>query len=454
MDKQNFDSDQIKNAFSALQKMAMGQAAGKPAEPAQKSEDKEKPKKEKKEPKVILEAKGIFVLTDQAGKEIESGLAKLVLDEEKISVSSENGKATILMLNEISDFSGADFKVVFSLAGGGKAVVSELGYEYDGFVESLTKLRHEVNQKEMLMKEGGVKGSFEGNYSYKKNGEDKSGEAEVEISDTGLVIKPKQGDLIRISFSEIGDFSAQDYAILITAESAEISLSGFGERFDSLNKAISESLNELSLKTQSIINQILPELDPLAAKKASELLKDGQAVNKEQIDNVSPAIWEGLEKKLAEMAIKESYDYLMSLSKTKQVFLGIKRDLMGDLTGEYIWFLVPISSGEIENFIVMEAASTVDGGGKASYIFKIPENEKIGDLVKKINRCMFAINFRREPIYLKEEDLEKPDYLKYKTAIEKIPELKLIRQIFAGRVVHSSPEEWKKNVNEIINKNK
>jgi hypothetical protein len=63
---------------------------------------------------------------------------------------------------------------------------------------------------------------------------------------------------------------------------------------------------------------------------------------------------------------------------------------------------------------------------------------------------MMAINFRREPIYLKDEDLEKPEYLKYKTAVGRIPELKLIRQLFAGRVVHSSPEEWKNNVDELV----
>jgi hypothetical protein len=235
------------------------------------------------------------------------------------------------------------------------------------------------------MKEGGGKGSFKGNYVYKKDGKESSGEAEVEVSDTGLTIKPEKGDLIRISFAEINDFSEKDYAISIMAESVEVVLSHFGERFDSLSKAISESLNELSLKTQSILKEMLPEADPLTIKKASELLKDGQAISKEAIDRVSTLIWSTLEKKLKDLEIKESFDYLMSLSKTKQVFAGIKRDLMGDLTGEYIWFLVPVSSKKGE-FIAMEAASTVEGGGKATYFFKIPEGEKIDDLVKKINR--------------------------------------------------------------------
>ncbi|MFZ3054545.1 MAG: hypothetical protein WA091_00985 [Minisyncoccales bacterium] len=441
MDKQDFNNDQIKESLSALQKFASVQ-------PSDNKEEKKK--KKKKEPSVISEASGVCILTDGSGNEVESGQAKFVLDEEKISILSEKGQATPLLLRDISEFIAEDFKINLFLIGGGKAVLSELGYQYEDFVRVLNKLRHEISQKELLMKEGGIKGSYKGSYSYRKGGEEESGEAEVEVSDTGLVIKPKQGNLIRVSYAEIEDFSNKDYEILIIAESFEVLLSGFGEYFDSLNNAIKESLNELSLKTQSILKEFLPELDPLTVKKASELLRDGQAVSREKIDKVSSSIWAGLEKKLAILEIKESYDYLMSLSKNKQVFFGIKRDLMGDLTGEYVWFLMPVNSQKGNNFIVMEAASTIEGGGKATYFFKISEKEDIDELVKKINRCMIAINFRREPIYLKAEDLEKPEYLKYKTAVSRIPELKLIRQLFVGRVVHASPEEWKENVNNLM----
>ncbi|MDD5696433.1 MAG: hypothetical protein PHO90_00470 [Candidatus Pacebacteria bacterium] len=440
MAEQNFNNQQMGEQYAKLMQSALKQVGDK---------KEEKKTKKKKEPDIVLEAEGRFVLTDGAGNEIESGQAKIALDEEKISILSESGKATPLLLGDISELVAEDFKIDLSLSGGGKTVISELGYKYDDLVRELTKFRHEIIQKELLMKEGGGKGSFKGNYVCKKDGKESSGEAEVEVSDTGLTIKPKKGDLIRISFAEINDFSKKDYAISITAESVEVVLSHFGERFDSLSQAISESLNELSLKTQEILKRILSESDPLTIKKASELLKDGQAVSKEAIDKVSSSIWSALEKKLGELEIKESYDYLMSLSKTKQVFLGIKRDLMGDLTGEYIWFLIPVNSQKGE-FLAMEAASTAEGGSKATYFFKIPESEKAEALVKKINSCMIAINFRREPIYLKDEDLDKPEYSKYKTAVGRIPELKLLRQLFAGRVVHSSPEEWKKSVNELI----
>jgi len=440
MDEQNINNQQIDESSSEPTQSAPEEVSGKTEEL--------KAGKEKEEPAVVLQVGGSFVLIDETGNEIESGGAKFILDEEKISVLSEDGKATLLFLKDIGDFFVQDYKINLSLFGGGKAIISELGYQHEDFVKALTKLRHEIIQKNLLMQEGGKKAGFRGNYDYQKDGEKRNGGAEIEIYDTGLVIKPEQGDLIRIPFAEIADFFEKDYNISIITEFATLSLFHFGEKFDSLSRALKEALNALSLRTQSILKELLPELNPLVIKRASEFLRDGRAVSKDEIDKISPQIWQNLEKKLTALNIKESYDFLRSLSKTEQVFIGVKRDLMGELTGEYIWFLVPVSSKKGGNFLAMEAASTIEGGGKATYFFKIPEGEYAGDLVKKINHCMLAINFRREPIYLSDEDLEKPDYSKYKIAIAGIPELKILRQLFVGRVVHQ--ENWKENVNNLI----
>jgi len=448
MTEQNFNNQQASNNFLESEQQEPEKLEKQTAE--QVSDKTKATKREKEEPAAVFQTSGNFVLIDEAGKEIESGQAKFIVDEEKISVFSEIGKGTSLPLRDISDFLVQDYKIYLLLPNGGKIIISELGYQFEDFVRIFTKLRHEIIQKDLLMKEGVKKIGFKGDYDYQKDGEKRFGKAEVEIYDTGLVIKPERGDLIRIPYSEITEFSNKDYKISIINEFAVLTLSHFGEKFDVLDRALKEALAELFLKTQITLKEFLPELDPLTIKKASELLKDGWAINKIELDKISPKIWSGLEKELIKVGIKESYEYLKSLSKEEQFYIGIKRDLMGDLTGEYIWFLMPISSEKGSNFLTMEAVSTIEGGGKATYFFRIPEGEKIDGLVKKINRCMLAINFRREPIYLKDEDLEKPDYSKYKIAISKIPELRLLRQLFVGRVIHTSPENWKEGVNKLI----
>ena len=63
---------------------------------------------------------------------------------------------------------------------------------------------------------------------------------------------------------------------------------------------------------------------------------------------------------------------------------------------------------------------------------------------------MLAINFRREPIYLPDERLKEPQYQKYQFAIQKIPALQELRQLFIGRVIHGTPEQWKNDVMDIL----
>lgn len=141
---------------------------------------------------------------------------------------------------------------------------------------------------------------------------------------------------------------------------------------------------------------------------------------------------------------------------------------MGDLTGEYMWFLMPIydiGEKEIGNAIAMEAteATGEESSGKATYFFRIVSrkdypncrnleelDKETDNFVKKINRCMLDINFRREPIYLSDERLEEPNYFKYNIAVQRIPSLRLLRNLYIGRVIHTSPEQWKSDVTDLL----
>ena len=54
---------------------------------------------------------------------------------------------------------------------------------------------------------------------------------------------------------------------------------------------------------------------------------------------------------------------LETLSASEQVRVGIKRGLVGNLTGSYLWFLFPIKNqklGKLDNAIAFEAFSISD----------------------------------------------------------------------------------------------
>jgi hypothetical protein len=186
------------------------------------------------------------------------------------------------------------------------------------------------------------------------------------------------------------------------------------------------------------------------------------------VQAINSRLWQELEKKITSVGLNYSYAFLKELGRQDKIAIGFKRGLMGDLTGEYTWFLVPIY-GTVEkgygNAIAMEAAETTgeESAGKATYFFRMISRKdfptlqateqldgEVDKLLKTINRCMLDINFRREPIYLPEERLDEADYVKYKIASQRIPSLQTLRNLYIGRVMHASPEQWKNDVMELL----
>ena len=186
------------------------------------------------------------------------------------------------------------------------------------------------------------------------------------------------------------------------------------------------------------------------------------------------------------------YQYLKSIAREEKIAIGMKRGLMGDLTGNYLWLLIPIYGKDprFGNAIVLEAVrlpsdpnekqSQEEGmllegegdkatAGNATYVFRIvgrkdiaglAGNEKeldvrIDSMISRINQLMLDINFRREPIFLSDELLKtEPKYARYKYATQKIRSLKDLRELFVGRIIHSSFEQWKADIENLLSFNR
>ncbi len=409
-----------------------------------------------------------YLLTDMAGQETSSGEGLARLEEENLAILPRFGEALFLPYRDILDISAGDYKIRITLSSKGDLLLSNLGYRYEDFLRTLSKLRNELLLEDMLMQEklkrSGVKAEFV--YWDESGKEGGRGECELRLYETAIVVMPERGDLIRIPYSDLLEISEEDYDLILSTEYGQkMVLSKMGGQFDPFAKALSTLNNELQLEVQSSLKELLPGFDPLVIRRAARFMKEGRAAKRTDIESISPDLWIELEKRLKVAGIKEGYDFLKALSQQEKISMGLKRGLLGDLTGEYIWFLIPIYSvtpGEPGNAIAMEATAG-EGGGKATYFFRIVSREdypefkeieklhmKADDLIKIINRCMLDINFRREPIYLPDERLEEPQYIKYKFAVQRLPGLQTLRHLFIGRVVHASPEQWKEDVKSLL----
>ncbi len=441
-----------------------------------------------------------YKLYDDESNIKNEGEAKAKFDDQYLTLTVMFGEPMLFAFTDIVGISDYDYKVDLFLTSKEKLNLWGLGYQYEDFLFQLFKLRNELMLKYLLIDEALLKGGFEAQYKQlDQNGQtNQTGNCEIRLYDTAIVILPQKSDPIRLPYCYITNVNKQDYTLKITDEFLEkIEFTQLGQNFDPLAKALSGALNKMNLRTQENIKELIPEATPLAINKIASLMKDGRAAKRKEIELQSQDFWRRLEKKLDEAGITKEYEFLNSLAARDQVCVGIKRGLMGDLTGTYIWMMFPLlnpATNRLSNTIAIEAFNAQDNTAEnkkqqnnsenavsgteeetsqaideqkpsttgATYFFRTMGRKEytqtkdedliieLENFIKNINRAMIDVNFRREPIFLSEEQLDSTKYVQYRFAIARMPSLRMLRSLFIGRVIHSSTAQWKSNVASLL----
>jgi len=421
--------------------------------------------------KTAIECSMSYTLLDENGKQVATGECKGTISEEYLTVYPKFGDVLPFHLRDLSLIEAENYRITLLMFSKEKLTLFNLGQCFEDFERVLSDLRNEVIIKDLLMNETVRKPdvNMEFTYTDEKGNEKQKGQGKVRLYETGMVVIPQKGEFLRVPFSDIISLSEENYNVKVGTELGEqILLSKMGSEFSPFLRQFSDIYNELQAKSVSSLKTLYPPIDSVSLRRVAAIMKEGKAAKRADIEAINPKLWQELEKRVASSGLNDSYAFLKELGREGKMAIGFKRGLMGDLTGEYIWFLVPIY-GAVEkgygNAVAMEAteATGEESIGKATYFFrmvsrrdfptlKIPDqfDGEVDKLIKTTNRCMLDINFRREPIYLSEEKLDEPDYVKYRIALQKIPSLQLLRNLYIGRVIHASPEQWKNDVIELL----
>lgn len=453
------------------------------------------------EEKILLECSMSYLLLDENGNQAATGDCKGRISKEYLTVLPKFGDILPFHFRLIKEIQTGDYRITLPLFSKEALVLSKMGYCYEDFQRILREARNEVIIKDLLMNEAVKKTDVDMEFAYyNSNGnESQKGPGKIRLYETGLVVLPQNGEFLRVPYSDIIGVSEDDYSIKVDTETGgHFVFQKMGSEFDPLVKAFSDIINELQSEAVSSAKALFPGIDSISLRKIAALMKEGKAVKRSDIEAINSRLWQEMEKKIADAGLNDYYTFLKELGCQEKTAIGFKRGLMGELTGEYIWFLMPIygtSEKGYGNAIALEAAEKAgkaapsetaedtaaakvaqnpiaeeplevgvkEGTGRATYFFRIVSRNEhqniqafqqfdsaVDTLIKTINRCMLDINFRREPIYISDEKLDEAEYTKYKIAIQKIPSLQILRDLYVGRIIHSSPEQWKNDVMELL----
>lgn len=425
----------------------------------------------KEETSMSLEYTLTCSVFDEAGREIMGGEGKAYLSQEKLSIMPEFSQVLEISLLEIKSMSCEAYRIYMNLVSGEKLQLFYLGHQLDNFWRNLSQFRNELLIKSFLMEEKLMDSFVDLDFVQRDQflNETVIEGCSVRLYETGLVVLSKEGMIRRVPYSFIHKVSEKNYSLEIEFEfGVNYEFRRLGRQLDPFRRRLSMVMSNLDQKVAVLLKELLPKENALTIRKLGAVLKEGKAAKREQIDTVSHGLWDQLEYNLKGQGMYESYHYLKDLAMKNKIAIGVKQGVMGDLTGLYTWFLIPIASSHPNqpgNAIAMEAVSG-SGSGKATYFFKIADrqrykkgmdvnelNHEIDRCIERLNYCMYMVNFRREPIYLTETQLSNPKYVKYQYAIENLSALQELRSSFIGRIVHRSKEQWEQDVTELLHFN-
>lgn len=372
----------------------------------------------------------------EQGKHIHDN-ARAVLYPDVLELSAA-GFHHILRLNTICSICAEQYKI-FVQTSDNTIILSMIGHQYEDFTRRLIRTYNEIIFSESLMQEK-IHFQTTGQFVLQDN---KNVHSVFRICETGLVILPDTHDLIRIPFSMISNTQSTPYRFeIINRFGRAFILQKMGMDTDAFLQAYETQNAALLQQTKQRLATIAPVSDSLAS-----LLLDGMVVCISDIRNVSADYADALDDYLLLSTISNEYAYLKA--KSESLAIGVKRGLMGELTGESIILLAPIFES---NIMFMESLSDT---ALATYVFRITNDAKAGHEAWKafllgFNYSMLSVNFRREPIYLSEEALRSEKHVAYNNALKRIPELSVLRKLFVDRVIHKGFDSWKKGIDSFI----
>ncbi len=348
------------------------------------------------------------------------------------------GFSSTVKLSGLLGVSAADYKVS-AQAGDGVIVLSMIGHLYEDFARRFIRAYNEVIFGESLMKEK-VHFEAEGQYISPDN---KTSHAAFRICETALVIMPDTHGLVRIPYCMIASTNITPYRFEIADRLGNVFvLQKLGQQTDPFLRAYKTRLSGLIKETRERLGEISTASDALAA-----LLMDGMLAKLSDVRALSAGFAGALEEKLSSSAISQEYGYLKTVSS--DIAIGVKRGLMGELTGESVLLLAPVFE---KNVMIMESLGDT---AAATYVFNILESgiapeDQWDKVLLSFNYSMLSVNFRREPIYLSDEALRSEKHEQYAKALRRIPGLLRLRSLYLGRVIHSGFESWKKAIDSYI----
>ncbi|MFN7133751.1 MAG: hypothetical protein ACK4N5_16865, partial [Myxococcales bacterium] len=382
---------------------------------------------------------GHYRLLDPAGGELEAADAELRVGEDALLVTPGSKPQLRVDFAELDGVSRGDYRLAATFEGGERAELSMLGSRFDEFSDALGDALRSYQAKNLLLEEpvGGDRFGCD----VVLDGEELP--AELRVYATSVAIIPQFRTPFGVPLGEVAEITFDEgrWEVALTLlDGRRIALLRLGQRTDPLRSLLDKRLSSLRKRAADALASLLPGVPSLKLRRLAQLLPDGIPASRAQLEAVEPGVWTRLASAAVTDELRGCFDALAGLAHPDEIAVGIKEtNFRSDgqaapddpeafrqnvvsvaespMDGRVVWFLFPVFHADRARPGNAVAVEAVSGEGRATYFFRIADparyralsddalRDEVRRRIREISRALVSLSFKREPIYLPEEQI-------------------------------------------------
>ena len=391
--------------------------------------------------------------------------------------------------------------VVTVKADDGDYVFSKLGNWCKPFYDALCGAYNKAVLRSLFVK-GEPVVTAKGEYSYTEAAGKAAGAAPVHVYENSVVVLPLNVGARRVPLCFMAGIEQGDFELTLKLDTGEsYTWAKLGYDTAPFAGAIENQMRALREKSLAAVKEIDPSLSVAQAAQLAKAVPQGAAASFGQLSGMAPSFAAALEKKLEETRAADAYEAFKEICDPAKIYIGFRKneaaaeEAAGEQPGlaaaglpfpggglpfpggglsapaegltAQVSDAAPAPEGETgdddadedrsqDPFLLWLIAPSPDGefaavefAEKDAATFVYKTGGDFEGFARQLSRALEAIGFKREAIRLTEEELLKPEYADYYMASKRTAAMRFIRENFVGRVIHSSPETWKRKLMEL-----
>ena len=288
----------------------------------------------------------------------------------------------------------------------------------------------------------------QGGYRYTDGSGSAEGQADIKLYERCLCILPPNDGGRRIPLCFVRALEKGNFSHKLTLDTGETyELMRLGYDTDPFETKLSQCLYTVRQNAVSAALSVDNSLGTMQSAQIAKLMPEGVAAPMGALALISPSFSKAIEEKIGNSRASETYIHFKEICDPKEILVGTKSYLAGEDQKDVLWIVAPKVKGD-GGMAAVEMALSEDLAA-ATFVYRFQGEWEA--FYKRLNHAIEAVNFRREVISLSDEDLNRKENALYKMAVKRTAALQFLRKCYAGRVIHATPESWKRDLNAKFN---